>query len=166
MAALTEEQSLIRDQAKSWATEKAPVDSFRKMRDAGVPERFEATTWQSMIELGWTGILVPEAYGGSDLGYLTFGVVLEELGRQLTASPLLASGLVGTSAILLGGNEEQKSTYLPKLVDGSEVLTLAIDEGPRHNPTQTALAATKDGAGFKLSGGKPWCLKAWLQRPL
>ena len=159
MAALTEEQSLIRDQAKSWATEKAPVDSFRKMRDAGVPERFEQTTWQSMIELGWTGILVPEAYGGSDLGYLTFGVVLEELGRQLTASPLLASGLVGTSAILLGGNEEQKSTYLPKLVDGSEVLTLAVDEGPRHNPAQTALAATKDGAGFTLSGAKAMVLE-------
>ena len=154
MAALTEEQSLIRDQAKSWATEKAPVGSFRKMRDSGIPERFEGQTWESMIEMGWTGILIPETYGGSDLGYLTFGVVLEELGRQLTASPLLASSLVGTSAILLGGNEEQKQAYLPKLIDGSEILTLAVDEGPRHDPVKTALAANKTASGYELSGTK------------
>ena len=159
MAALTEEQSMIRDQAKSWATEQAPVGSFRKMRDAGVTERFEPQTWQSMIEMGWTGILVPEAYGGSDLGYLTFGVVLEELGRQLTASPLLASSLVGTSAVLLGGSEAQKQTYLPKLVDGSEVFTLAVDEGPRHNPLQTALGASGDGSAFTLNGKKAMVLE-------
>ena len=159
MAALTEEQSMVRDQAKSWATGQAPVGSFRKMRDASVPERFEAQTWQSMIEMGWTGILVPEQYGGSDLGYLTFGVVLEELGRQLTASPLLASALVGTSAIMLGGSDEQKQTYLPKLVAGEEVLTLAVDEGARHNPLATALTAAKDGDGYRLSGNKTMVLE-------
>ncbi len=159
MAALTEEQSMIRDQAKSWATEQAPVGSFRKMRDAAVPLRFEPQTWQAMIEMGWTGILVPEAYGGSDLGYLTFGVVLEELGRQLTASPLLASALVGTSAIVLGGNDDQKQNFLPKLVDGREVLTLAVDEGARHNLLDTALVAAADGEGYSLSGHKTMVLE-------
>ena len=123
MAALTEEQSLIRDQAKSWATEQAPVSAFRKVRDSNVEARYEPQTWQSMVEMGWTGILVPEAFGGSDLGYLTFGVVLEELGRQLTASPLLASGLVGTSALLLGGNDAQQQAFLPALVDGCLLYT-------------------------------------------
>ena len=94
MAALTEEQSMIRDQAKSWATDQAPVSKFRAMRDAKTEKAFTPATWSEMIELGWTGIIIPESYGGSDLGYLTFGVVLEELGRQLTASPLFASALV------------------------------------------------------------------------
>jgi len=159
MAALTEEQSMIRDQAKSWATEQAPVSAFRKLRDSKVEARYEPQTWQSMVEMGWTGILVPEAFGGSDLGYLTFGVVLEELGRQLTASPLLASGLVGTSAILLGGSAAQQQEFLPSLVDGSQVLTLAVDEGPRHAPANIALAAKSTGAGFELSGDKTFVLE-------
>ncbi len=159
MAALTEEQSMVRDQAKSWATEQAPIGAFRKMRDSDNAERFEPQTWQSMVEMGWTGILVPEAFGGSDLGFLTFGVVLEELGRQLTASPLLASGLVGTSAILLGGNDAQQQALLPRLVDGSEILTLAVDEGPRHEPREVALAATAKDGGYVLSGDKTFVLE-------
>ena len=159
MAALTEEQSLIRDQAKSWATEQAPVGAFRKMRDADAPLRYDGQTWQSMVEMGWTGIIVPEAYGGSDLGYLTFGVVLEELGRQLTASPLLASALVGTSAICLGGSEAQQQALLPGVVDGSVILTLAVDEGPRHDPTQIQTSAAADGGGFTLTGDKTFVLE-------
>ena len=70
--------------------------------------------------MGWTGIIVPEEYGGSNLGHLTFGVILEETGRQLTASPLLASALAGASAILLGGSEAQKRKWLPGIVDGND----------------------------------------------
>ncbi|MFT7129098.1 MAG: alkylation response protein AidB-like acyl-CoA dehydrogenase, partial [Gammaproteobacteria bacterium] len=108
MAALTEEQSMIRDQAKAWATEQSPVQKFREMRDNKVTNNYFADTWTAMVDLGWTGILVPEQYGGSDLGYLTFGLIQEELGRQLVASPLFASALAGTSAILLGANDSQK----------------------------------------------------------
>jgi alkylation response protein AidB-like acyl-CoA dehydrogenase len=159
MAALTEEQSLIRDQAKSWASEQSPVGKFRALRDAGIEQAYWPETWAAMVEMGWTGILVPESYGGSDLGYLTFGLILEELGRQLTASPLLASALAGTSALLLGGNEAQKGEWLPKIVDGSAVLTLAVDEGPRHAPARTALKAERSGAGFVLTGAKQFVLE-------
>ncbi len=159
MAALSEEQSMIRDQAKSWASEQAPVKKFRDMRDSGVEQGFATTTWSEMIEMGWTGILVPEEYGGSELGYLTFGVILEELGRQLTASPLFASALVGVSAIILAGNEEQKKSLLPKVVDGSEVLTLALEEGNHHEPTQTGLRAETSRLGFTLTGNKTFVLE-------
>lgn len=154
MAALTEEQSIVRDQAKAWAAEQAPVQAFRKVRDSGIETAFDPKTWQEMVDLGWTGIIVPEAYGGSELGYLTFGLVLEELGRQLTAAPLFASGLVGASALLLGGSEAQKQAVLPRIVKGEEILTLAVDEGPRHAPEQTALKAERAGGSFRLSGEK------------
>ena len=60
MAFLNEEQSMIRDQAKSWVTEQAPVSNFRKMRDEGVALNFTPDTWSAMIEMGWTGIIVPD----------------------------------------------------------------------------------------------------------
>ncbi len=145
---------MLKDQATAWVTDQSPVQKFREMRDSGVAEGFAAEPWSAMVEMGWTGILIPEQYGGSNLGFLTFGVVLEQLGRQLAASPLFASALVGTSALLLGGNDAQKQRWLPGVVDGSQVLTLAVDEGPRHAPVATALSAAADGGGFRLSGSK------------
>ena len=159
MAALSEEQSLIRDQAKSWVTEQAPVQRFREMRDSGSDIAFNPETWNAMGEMGWTGILVPEQYGGSDYGFLTFGLILEETGRQLTASPLFASAYVGASALLLGGNETQKQAVLPKIVDGTEIVTLALEEGPRHSPTGAALAATAEDGGFVLNGNKTFVME-------
>ncbi len=134
MAAFTEEQALIREQASAWALKESPVSQFRALRDAGDNAGFEQATWGAMIEMGWTGILVPEEYGGSDLGMLTFGLVLEQLGRQLTASPLLPSALAGASAMLLGGSAEQQGAILPKIIDGTAILTLAVDEGTHHRP--------------------------------
>ncbi len=154
MAALTEEQSMIRDQAKSWMSEKAPVQVFRKMRDSGSELGFDEQTWAGMVEMGWPGIIIPEAYGGSDLGYETFGLVLEEVGRQLTASPLFASALVGASAIVLAGSEAQKQAILPGIANGKQIVTLALEEGPRHNPVNTALAAKASGDGYVLNGAK------------
>jgi alkylation response protein AidB-like acyl-CoA dehydrogenase len=159
MAALTEEQSMLKDQAKAWVTEQAPVQKFRAMRDSGVATCFNSATWNEMVGLGWTGILVPEAHGGADLGYLTMGILLEETGRQLTASPLVASALVGATAIRLAGSEAQQREWLPKIVDGSAIVTLAVDEGPRHAPQRIALKAERTGGGFRLSGSKSLVLE-------
>jgi alkylation response protein AidB-like acyl-CoA dehydrogenase len=159
MAVLTEEQTMLKDQAKAWVSEQAPVQAFRKMRDSEVETCFAPAAWAAMVDMGWTGILVPEAYGGSGMGYLTLGILLEETGRQLTASPLIASALVGATALLQGGNDAQKSVWLPKIVDGSAILTLAVDEGPKHAPEQIALQAQKSGSGFKLTGAKTFVLE-------
>ena len=154
MAVLTEEQSMLKDQAHAWARDEAPVTSFRQMRDSGVADGFDPKTWQEMAAMGWPGILIPEALGGSGMDYATFGVVLEETGRQLVASPLLASGLVGASALLLGGSDDHKQQWLPGVAAGSSIVTLAVDEAPHHNPEQTALQAAADGDGFTLDGHK------------
>ena len=159
MAALTTEQTMIKDQATAWMTEQAPVQLFRRMRDSGAPARFEQSTWQGIVDMGWTGIIVPEQYGGSELGYLTFGIVLEQVGRQLTASPLFASALVGATAILLAGDHAQKQAWLPRIVDGSAIFTLAIDEGTRHAPARTAMRATATADGYRLNGAKSFVLE-------
>ena len=149
----------MRDQAKAWASNQAPVQKFRAMRDSDIEQRFDDQTWSEIIEMGWTGILIPEEYGGSDLDYLTFGLVLEELGRQLTASPLFASALVGATALNIAGSETQKQTFLPKIVDGSEILTLAVDESNRHAPNEVALTAEATETGFRLNGKKGFVLE-------
>ena len=79
MAALTEEQTVLKEQAKAWANEEAPISRFREMRDSGNEAGYDKATWASIGELGWAGIVVPEEFGGVDMGHLTFGVVLEEL---------------------------------------------------------------------------------------
>jgi alkylation response protein AidB-like acyl-CoA dehydrogenase len=159
MAVLTEEQSMLRDAARSWTQEKSPVTAFRKLRDSKSELGFDAAVWSEMGEMGWAGVIVPEAYGGSDFGYLGLGLILEETGRTLTASPLLSTALVGASALVLGGSEAQKQAWLPKLAAGQAIATLAVDEGPHHHPEQTALAASRTANGYSLSGTKTFVLE-------
>jgi len=158
MAVLNEEQTMIRDSAKSWVQEKSPVTAFRKLRDGGNPDGFDRAVWSEMAEMGWAGILVPEAHGGTGLGYLTLGLVLEETGRTLTASPLVSTALTATTALLLGGNEEQKKKWLPKIAEGKAIGTLAVDEGAHHAPEKVALKAQKAGSGYKLNGKKSFVI--------
>ncbi|MEJ0064728.1 MAG: acyl-CoA dehydrogenase family protein [Caulobacteraceae bacterium] len=159
MAVLTEEQSMLRDAARTWTQEKSPVSAFRKMRDSGQPLNYDPAAFAEMAEMGWTGVIIPEEYGGSDFGYLSLGLVLEETGRTLTASPLLATALATASALILGGTAAQKEAWLPKIAAGEAVGTLAIEEGPHHAPEKAALAATKSGAGYSLSGKKTFVLE-------
>ena len=159
MAVLTEEQSMLRDSARTWVQEKSPVTAFRKMRDSNAPLGYDPAAFAEMAEMGWTGVIIPEAYGGSEFGYLGLGLILEETGRTLTASPLLSSALAAASAIILGGSEDQKGEYLPAIASGELVGTLAIDEGAHHAPEKVALAAKKSGSGYSLTGTKTFVLE-------
>ncbi len=155
MAVLTEEQSMLRDAAKSWVQEKSPVTAFRKMRDSGAELGYDAAAWNEMAEMGWAGVIIPEEYGGSNFGYLSLGLILEELGRTLTASPLLASGLAAASALILGGSDAQKSEWLPAIAEGKVVGALAVDEGPHHAPDKVAA----EFKGGKITGKKSFVLE-------
>ena len=149
MANLTEEQVMLRDMAQSWVRNESPVGAWRKVRDASEAAGYDANVYAQMAEFGWTGIIIPEAHGGSDFGWMSLGLVVEELGRTLTASPLCASA-IAASAIILGGSDAQKAKYLPAIASGELVAALAVDEGPRHDPHRIA-SSVIDG---KLSGTK------------
>jgi alkylation response protein AidB-like acyl-CoA dehydrogenase len=159
MAVLTEEQSMLRDAARTWTQEKSPVSAFRKVRDAGGALGYDPAAFAEMAEMGWAGVIIPEEYGGSDFGYLSLGLVLEETGRTLTASPILSSALAAASAVVLGGSDAQKEAWLPKIASGELVATLAVDEGAHHAPSKVALTATKSGSGYNLNGTKTFVLE-------
>ena len=149
MAVLTEEQTMLRDMAREWTDNESPVAAFRRMRDSAPAEGYDSEAWRAQAEMGWAGVLVPEEQGGAGMGYLSLGLVLEQLGRNLSASPLAATA-AATSALLLGENDALKSEWLPRIAAGEVVATVAIDEGPNFAPTK--IATRVDGG--KLTGTK------------
>ena len=149
MANLSEEQVMLRDMAQSWTRNESPVNAWRKVRDANEAAGYDAAVYANMAEMGWTGVIIPEAHGGSDFGWMSLGLVVQEISRTLTASPL-SSSAIAASAIILGGSEAQKAKWLPGIASGEVVATLAVDEGPRHNPS----AITTSVSGGTLSGTK------------
>ena len=151
---LTEEQSMLRDSARGLISDKAPVAHFRQLRDAKDATGFSRELWKAFAEMGFSGLLVPENFGGSGLGAVEAGVVMEEIGRTLMPSPFLSTAVLAASALTRGGSDAQKAAHLPKISDGSLLAALAIDEGAKHRPLQIKLQAVRSGNGFKLNGAK------------
>jgi len=151
---LTEEQSMLRDSARGLISDKAPVSHLRSLRDAKDATGFSRELWKAFADMGFTGLLVPENFGGSGLGYVEAGVVMEEIGRTLMPSPFLSTAVLAASALSRGGSEAQKAAHLPDIADGSLLAALAVDEGSKHRPLNINLQAVRSGNGFKLNGAK------------
>src|SRR3979411_1304731 len=151
---LNEEQSMLRDSARGLISDKAPVSHLRQLRDTKDPTGFSRDLWKTFAEMGFSGLLVPEDFGGGGLGCVEAGVVVEEIGRTLIPSPFLGTAVLAASALSRGGSAAQKSEHLPKIADGSLLAALAIDEGTKHRPLMTKMQAVRSGNGFKLNGTK------------
>jgi alkylation response protein AidB-like acyl-CoA dehydrogenase len=149
---LTEEQQMLRDSAKAFATEKLPVSQLRALRTAG--QGFDKAAWKDMVGLGFAGVLIPEEFGGSGFGYVGLGQVLEAQGATIAATPLVSTALVGASALMLAGTQAQKEAWLPKIAAGEAITALAVDEGPHHDPAHIKLSAKKSATGYALTGDK------------
>ena len=155
---LNEEQQSLKDIAREFLQKNAPVTHFRKIRDTENELGYDEALWKEMVDLGWSGILIPEEYGGFDFGMVGMGSIFEEMGKTLTPSPLFSTGVLGASLISLGGNNSQKQSLLPKIVDGSLTTALALEEGSRHSPFSINTKAVKDGDNFKISGEKTFVI--------
>jgi alkylation response protein AidB-like acyl-CoA dehydrogenase len=151
---LTEEQSMLRDSARALISDRAPLSHLRQLRDSRDATGFSRELWQEFVQMGFAGLLIPEDFGGSGLGCVEAGIIMEEIGRTLMPSPFLSTGVLAASALDRGGSSAQKSAYLPQIASGSLLAALAIDEGTKHRPLQTALQAVRSGNGFRLNGAK------------
>jgi acyl-CoA dehydrogenase len=149
---LTEEETMLVDSAKRFFARSAPVGALRALRNSGAPERYAPALWAEMAGMGFAGMLVPESAGGTGFGYIGAGLVAEQIGHVLAASPLLSATLAA-EILSREGNADQKA-LLPNIADGSLLIAFAIDEGPRHDPDTLAVRATADGAGYRLDGVK------------
>ena len=156
--ALNDDQRMLRESAESFFAGEAPISAFRKLRDAADPTGFDRALWKKMAEMGFAGVVIDEAHGGSGFGYVGAGLIQEAIGRNLSLSPMLSTAILAATAIAAGGSAEQKAAWLPKIAAGETLFALAVDEKSRHDPAHIATRATQSGNGFSLSGAKSFVL--------
>jgi len=156
--ALTDDQKMIRESAEGFFKTEAPVAQHRALRDGKDATGFDRATWAKMAEMGFAGVLVPEAHGGAGFGHVAAGLIMEAMGRNLSAAPMLSTAILGTTALVAGGTAEQQAKYLPLIAEGQRLFALAADEAARHAPAHVATTATPSGNGFKLNGVKGFVL--------
>lgn len=153
-----EEQRLLKDTTKEFLSSTAPVDALRKLRDDKDETGYSPELWAQMSELGWASIILPEEYDGLDFGFMGLGAIILESGRTLTASPLFSTIALGSSALILGGNDQQKQDNLPAIAIGDLTLALALEEHNHHSPTEIELLAQTSDGGYNLTGKKVFVL--------
>lgn len=152
-----DDQTALKDTVAPFIAETAPVKHLRSLRDGNDTTGFSRDLWKQFAEMGFTGILVPEDKGGLGMGHAEAGIVLEEIGRNLTPSPFLSTSVAAASALKAAGGATAEE-WLPRIAAGDAVIALAIDESARHRPERIAMKAERSGNGFKLSGSKTFVL--------
>jgi alkylation response protein AidB-like acyl-CoA dehydrogenase len=150
----SQEQDLLRQTARSFLEKESPSAFVRRMMDdpTGTTDEF----WTKLAELGWLGLIFPEAHGGVGLGQVDLTVVLEEMGRAVMPGPYFSTVLLGGLAVAELGSEAQRAAWLPKITGGQARVTLALtEESARWGPAGVQLAAKRGrSGGYTLSGTK------------
>ncbi len=148
----TDEQQQISDLAKQIFADKASHERVREIERAGGP-RFDRDLWAEVAKAGLLGIAVPQAHGGAGLGFLEVALIVEQVARAAAPIPLLETIVLGALPIAEFGSAAQREAWLPKIVDGSAILTTALteDQTALDHPTTTA---RKDGGSWRLTGVK------------
>ncbi len=146
----SEDDKLLQDQVRKFLTDRCDMSVVRNVLDAQAG--YAPEVWQGLVEMGLTGTAVPEAYGGVDAGYLPLCLVAQELGAALAPTPFSSSVYLVTEALLQFGTEAQRQHWLPQLVAGSAVGTLAAVEASEELTPESIQARVSNGAlaGTKL----------------
>lgn len=151
---LNQEQDMLRESALQFMKESAPVARLRALRDERNDDGFSRDLWAGFAEMGFTGVLVPEAHGGLGLGMTEAGAIMEAIGRNLTATPFFSTAVLGASLLARHGSAAQQARWLPALARGELLVALAVDEAAKHRPERIGLRAGRDGDGYLLDGEK------------
>jgi alkylation response protein AidB-like acyl-CoA dehydrogenase len=154
---LTDDQAMLRDSARSFMAEEGAIGKqLRHWRDKDCSDGFGSGLWRQFADMGFTGILIEEADGGLGLGHVEAGIVLEEIGRNLTPSPFLTTAIAFVEGLK---GSAQRERWFPGILSGETVAAVAIDEHARHRPEAIAMQAERSGNGFRLSGRKQFVVQ-------
>jgi len=149
----SEEQELLRKSAADFLAKECPMTYVRQMMEDD--RGYSDDLWNKMAELGWTGLIYPEEYGGAGLSIVDLVVVLEEMGKASVPGPFFSSTCLGGLAILEAGNDAQKQKYLPDIAAGKTKATLAfLEENARWDEKGVNIKARKGKKNYSLSGVK------------
>jgi alkylation response protein AidB-like acyl-CoA dehydrogenase len=157
----SEEQELLRGQARDFLDKQSAPAAVRTLMAS--ESGHDKALWSRMADLGWTAIPFPEQHGGLGLGMVDLTVVLEEMGRHVTPSPLLSSVALAGMTLLQGGSEEQQAGWLPGLCDGSVVGTVAmVERSGRWDARGVQMPAQRSGDAYVLRGEKLYVTDAHI----
>jgi alkylation response protein AidB-like acyl-CoA dehydrogenase len=149
---------MLKEAAAEFCADRSPITEFRRLRDARDEHGFSRDLWTAMTEMGWAGALFSEELGGFGFGYQGIGVIVEETGRTLVASPLISTVAFSGTLVVSAANDAQQQDIIPAIISGERLLSVALDEGHAHNPSQIACTAEKSGSGYIISGEKRFVL--------
>ncbi len=152
MMLFTEDQEMILDAANGHLERNAPVSTFRKLRDEN-QDAYSENLWTSLVEMGWSAILIPDEFDGLGFSAVEAGIVAQELGKRLTVSPFISSAVLSTVAITNSDNETLKARLLPALAAGETKAAFACDQGSRHDTSLPGIACEVESSddGFTVS---------------
>jgi alkylation response protein AidB-like acyl-CoA dehydrogenase len=149
----TSEQEMLRTTVRGVLASSSPVTAVRELEDD--PIGYSPLLWKQLAELDLIGLLLPEAYGGSEMTALEGVVLYEELGRSMAPVPHFVSAVLCGGALALAGSDAQRSEWLPKIVTGDAVLTPAwLEPESGFGPAGVQMRAVSEGDGFRLTGTK------------
>ncbi|MGH9049463.1 MAG: acyl-CoA dehydrogenase family protein [Acidimicrobiia bacterium] len=142
----------LRDLARKILDERVTTERLKELEGAAEP--YDRRGWADLADTNLLGVALPEDVGGSGYGLMELCVLLEEIGRHVAPVPLLAT--VGTGALPIAelGSAEQRSRFLPAVVEGRSILTAAIQEPGHADPLAPTTVARRDGSGWRLDGEK------------
>ena len=150
---LNDDQVEIARQARRFIENECPMEYVREMFED--PRGFTDDSWRKMVEMGWTAMLIPEAYGGLDMDLMDLCVIFEEMGRGVTPGPLFSTVLLASETVKVAGDETQKEKYLTGIAEGELRGTLALSEPDGGADLDyVRMKARADGDRFSLSGTK------------
>jgi alkylation response protein AidB-like acyl-CoA dehydrogenase len=155
---LSDDHRTLKDSAQVFLDEQISLKPLltpgATVRDAGY-----GANWAKVVEMGWPGLMIPEAFGGAGLTCVDLVMIVEELGRTLAPSPFLGT-LLGTLAVMRGGDEDLKTRVLPRVAVGDMALALAAAEpgGREDGPDKTL--ATRPSGTWRLTGRKAFVIDA------
>jgi len=149
----SDEHDLLRQSARRLLQERCTLQDVRRVAES--ESGVDPSLWKEIVGLGWTGLVVPEAHGGAGLDHLTLALLLEETGRALLPSPLLATIFAGF-ALEAAGDETQQARWLPAIASGDVLGALALCETEgAWLPDELRASAEPTENGFVLRGVKP-----------
>ncbi|MBI4331306.1 MAG: acyl-CoA/acyl-ACP dehydrogenase [Chloroflexi bacterium] len=140
---LDDRQALLKKVAREFLEKEYPLTLSRQIESTEAGYSKELV--QKMAGLGWLGLAIPEKYGGSGGDVIDLILLYEELGRLLACGPHFNSAVLCGQIILAGGSERQKTDWLPRIVRGEALFTLAIDEHEGGYGASAITAAVQDG---------------------
>ena len=156
---LNEEQEMLKTSARDFLQKECPKQLVKQLdeSDAG----YSPELWRKMAELGWTGLIFPEKYGGSGGSFLDLIVLLEEMGYNILPGPFFSTVVLCGLTILASGTEEQKRELLPKIANGEMILALALTEpSASYDAASIKAKATAHNDDYIINGTKLFVLDA------